>query len=142
MVRLCCSLPHFKGAFPLGNARNMVFWVVLFLMVLALFNLFSSPQGTANSQVRSYSDFVVAVDAGSVTDVVIDGETISFAEGGRAYTTIMPRDAEITNLLIDAGVPVEARSQETSALQSFLVGLLPFILLKLTLVFNGRVILK
>ncbi len=113
----------------MGNARNMVFWVVLFLMVLALFNLFSSPQGTANSQVRSYSDFVVAVDAGSVTDVVIDGETISFAEGGRAYTTIMPRDAEITNLLIDAGVPVEARSQETSALQSFLVGLLPFILL-------------
>ena len=113
----------------MGNARNMVFWVVLFLMVLALFNLFSSPPGTANSQVRSYSDFVVAVESGSVTDVVIDGESISFAEGGRAYTTIMPRDAEITNLLIDAGVPVEARSQETSALQSFLVGLLPFVLL-------------
>jgi cell division protease FtsH len=107
----------------------MVFWVVLFLMVLALFNLFSSPPGTANSQVRSYSDFVSAVEAGSVTDVVIDGETISFAQGGRAYSTIMPRDAEITNLLIDAGVPVEARSQETSALQSFLVGLLPFVLL-------------
>ncbi|MFT6945195.1 MAG: cell division protease FtsH, partial [Yoonia sp.] len=113
----------------MGNARNMVFWVVLFLMVLALFNLFSSPPGAANSQVRSYSEFVAAVDEGTVTDVVIDGETISFAEGGRAFTAIMPRDAEITNLLIDAGVPVEARSQETSALQSFLVGLLPFVLL-------------
>ncbi len=129
MLRLCRATPHFKGALPLGNARNMVFWVVLFLMVLALFNLFSSPPGATNSQVRSYSDFVTAVEGGSVTDVVIDGETVSFAEGGRAYTTIKPQDAEITSLLIEAGVPVEARSQETSAFQSFLVGLLPFVLL-------------
>ena len=113
----------------MGNARNMVFWVVLFLMVLALFNLFSSPPGTANSESRSYSEFVDAVEGGRVTDVIIDGEEVRFAEGGRTYTTVKPQDAEITSLLIDAGVPVEARSQETSALQSFLVSLLPFLLL-------------
>ena len=113
----------------MGTARNMVFWVVLFLMVLALFNLFSSPPGTANSESRSYSAFVDAVEGGRVTDVIIDGEEVRFAEGGRTYTTVKPQDAEITSLLIDAGVPVEARSQETSALQSFLVSLLPFLLL-------------
>jgi cell division protease FtsH len=113
----------------LGNARNMVFWVVLFLMVLALFNLFSSPPGASNSEARSYSEFVEAVEGGRVTDVVIDGESVRFAEGGRTYSTIKPQDAEITSLLIEAGVPVAAQSQETSALQSFLVSLLPFLLL-------------
>lgn len=113
----------------MGNARNMVFWVVLFLMVLALFNLFSSPPGAANGEARSYSEFVEAVEGGRVTDVVIDGENVRYAEGGRTYATIMPQDAEITQLLIDAGVPVEARSQETSAFQSFLLSLLPFALL-------------
>ncbi|MDP5085836.1 MAG: ATP-dependent zinc metalloprotease FtsH [Yoonia sp.] len=107
----------------------MVFWVVLFLMVLALFNLFSTPPGTTGGETRSYSAFVGAVEGGRVTDVVIDGEQVRYVEGGRTYLTIRPQDAEITSLLIAAGVPVEARSQETSAFQSFLLSLLPFLLL-------------
>ncbi len=113
----------------MGNARNMVFWVVLFLMVLALFNLFSSAPGAANSEARSYSEFVEAVEGGRVTEVIIDGENVRFAEGGRTYTTIRPEDAEITDLLIEADVPVEALSQETSVFQNFILSILPFLLL-------------
>jgi cell division protease FtsH len=36
----------------------MVFWVVMFLMVLALFNLFSSPPGATGGDARSFSTFV------------------------------------------------------------------------------------
>ncbi|MEJ6403710.1 ATP-dependent zinc metalloprotease FtsH [Yoonia sp. 2307UL14-13] len=107
----------------------MVFWVVLFLMVLALFNLFSGPPGSAGSDSRNYSEFVAAVEDGQVTRVVIDGENVRYSEGGREFTTIMPQDAEVTDLLIEAGVPVEARSQETSFFQSFMISLLPFLLL-------------
>ena len=87
-------------------------------MVLALFNLFSSPPRAQQTVRRAATlNLLPPSKLVSVTDVVIDGETsAAFAQGGRAFTTIMPRDAEITNLLIDAGVPVEARSQETSAL--------------------------
>ncbi|MFG5383842.1 MULTISPECIES: ATP-dependent zinc metalloprotease FtsH [unclassified Yoonia] len=113
----------------MGNARNMVFWVVLFLMVLALFNLFSSPPGSTSSDSRSYSEFVAAVEGGEVTEVVIDGERVRYTQGSRTFTTIKPEDAEITDLLIAANVPVEARSQETSFFQSFLLSILPFILL-------------
>jgi len=113
----------------LGNARNVVFWVVLFLMVLALFNLFSNPPGTTATDTKSYSEFVQAVEDGLVTDVVIDGERVRYAEGGRSYSTIKPQDAEITNLLIDRNVPVEARSQEQSVFQSFILSILPFLLL-------------
>ncbi|MBE0413504.1 ATP-dependent zinc metalloprotease FtsH [Yoonia sp.] len=113
----------------MGNARNFVFWIVLFLMVLALFNLFSSPPGTSGADAKSYSEFVAAVDAGRVTNVVIDGESVRFTENGRTFTTIKPEDAAITNLLIAANVPVEARSQQQSVFQSFILSILPFLLL-------------
>jgi len=114
----------------LGNARNLVFWVVLFLLVLALFNLFSGGSNTQMSNSKSYSEFVAAVDGGSVASVTLDGEQVRYrGTDGRDYVTIKPQDAEVTNLLIAADVPVTAQSQETSALQSFLLGLLPFALL-------------
>ena len=113
----------------MGNARNMVFWVVLFLMVLALFNLFSSSPGTTGGETKSYSEFVDAVETGRVTDVVIDGENVRYAEGGRTFSTIMPFDAEITELLIEADVPVEAVSHETSFCPNFILSILPFLLL-------------
>ena len=113
----------------MGNARNFVFWIVLFLMVLALFNLFSQPGATGGGSTRSYSEFVQAVEAGRVTSVEIDGERVRYAEGGNRFTTIKPEDAEITDLLIGADVPVEALSQEQSSFNAFLLNLLPFVLL-------------
>ena len=58
----------------MGNARNFAFWVVLFLMILALFNLFSDGSGTMNSRQISYSDFIERVQNDQVSAVTIDGE--------------------------------------------------------------------
>ena len=46
----------------MGNARNIAFWVVLFLLILALFNLFSGGGSTLQSREISYSDFMEAVE--------------------------------------------------------------------------------
>ncbi|MBP1807120.1 ATP-dependent zinc metalloprotease FtsH [Rubellimicrobium aerolatum] len=114
----------------MGNARNIAFWVVLFLLVLALFNLFSGGQTTMSANGRSYSDFVAAVQSGQVAQATIDGEEVRYrGADGRDYTTVLPPDAEVTNLLIDSGVPVSARSQEQSGFTAFLLSLLPFLLL-------------
>jgi cell division protease FtsH len=114
----------------LGNARNIAFWVVLFLLILALFNLFSGGGNTMQSQSISYSDFVQSVQDDEVSAVTLDGEKVRFrGSDGRDYVTIKPEDAEITNLLIDNNIPVTAESQEQSGLQTFLVSLLPFLLL-------------
>jgi len=114
----------------LGNARNIAFWAVLFLLILALFNLFSGSQGNMQSNSRSYSDFVTAVEGGSVTQAELDGEQIRYrSSDGRDYVTIKPQDAEVTQLLLEENVPFEADSQEQSGLTSFLLGLLPFLLL-------------
>ena len=114
----------------MGNARNIVFWVVLFLLVLALFNVFSGSSGTMQSQSRSYSDFVSAVENGAVSSVTLDGERAMFrGADGKDYVAILPSDAEVTALLIEKNIPIKAEPQEQSGLQTFLVGLVPFILL-------------
>ncbi|MDG2341032.1 MAG: ATP-dependent metallopeptidase FtsH/Yme1/Tma family protein, partial [Paracoccaceae bacterium] len=114
----------------MGNARNVAFWVVLFLLVLALFNLFSGNGASVSSQQVSYSQFVDSVESGNVSTVTLDGEQIRFeSSDGNSYQSIKPSDAKVSELLIAADVPFAAESQETSGLQSFLISLLPFLLL-------------
>jgi len=114
----------------LGNAKNIAFWLVLFLLILALFNLFSGSGNTLQSRSVPYSEFVAAVDTGAVGQVTLDGETVRYrTTDGTDYTTIRPEDAQITERLIERGIPVKAESQQQSGFQTFIVSLLPFLLL-------------
>ena len=114
----------------MGNARNLAFWVVLFVLVISLFNLFGNGTTTQASNEKMYSEFVQAVDAGGVAEANIDGESVRYrGSDNRAYYAIIPPDAQPTNLLLEKGVPLTAESQEQSGLTTFLVGLLPFLLL-------------
>ena len=114
----------------MGNARNIAFWVILFLLVLALFNMFSGSGSTMQSQEKTFSDFVTAVEGGGVSNVILDGEQIRYAASdGNTYMTIKPTDAEVTKLLIENNIPVRAEKQAQSGFQAFLLTLLPFLLL-------------
>ncbi len=114
----------------MGNARNFAFWVVLFVLILALFNLFSGSGGALQSKQVRYSEFYNAVTNGEVSQVTLDGENVRYrGTDGKDYATVIPRDAEITNLLIDKGVTITAESQEQSGFQSFLLAILPIALL-------------
>ena len=114
----------------MGNARNIAFWVVLFLLILALFNLFSGSGTTLQSQNISYSEFVRAVESEQVSRATLDGEQIRYrSTDGRDYVTIKPEDAQVTDLLIANNVPVTAESQQQSGFQTFILSLLPFLLL-------------
>lgn len=114
----------------MGNARNIAFWVVLFLLILALFNLFSGSGSTMQSRERTFSDFVSSVETGKVSRVVLDGEQVRYTTSdGQNYVAIKPADAEVTALLIEKNIPVQAEKQQQSGFQSFLITLLPFLLL-------------
>jgi cell division protease FtsH len=122
--------PPDVGDFPLGNMRNLAFWVVLMLLVLALFNLFSGSTGGLQSREISYSEFVTAVEAGDVRNVTLDGEQVRFRRAdGSDYVTIRPEDAEVTKLLMANDIPVRAEPQQQSGFQTFLMSLLPILLL-------------
>ncbi|MFV8559515.1 ATP-dependent zinc metalloprotease FtsH [Sulfitobacter sp. SBS6] len=114
----------------MGNMRNLAFWVVLMLLVLALFNLFSGSTGGLQSREISYSEFVTAVEAGDVRNVTLDGEQVRFRRAdGSDYVTIRPEDAEVTSLLMSKDIPVRAEPQQQSGFQTFLMSLLPILLL-------------
>jgi cell division protease FtsH len=118
----------------LGNARNIVFWVVLFLLILALFNVFNTGASSVATGTKDYSEFVAGVDNGTVAEVTIDGEKVVYqGTDGAVYRTIMPAPNDTTQPLLDRldgkSIPYKAESQESSTLQSFLLSMLPFALL-------------
>ncbi len=114
----------------MGNARNFAFWIVLFVLILALFNLFSNGQSGLASSQTTYSEFIAAVEGDNVKSVTLDGEKLIYqAADGKIYQTIVPRDAEVTQLLIAEGVEVTAEAQQQSGFMNLVTLLLPVALL-------------
>ena len=113
----------------MGNARNIAFWVVLLLLVLALFQMLS-PSTTTSSQTVPYSDFIASVESGDVKAVELDGERVNITtKDGAKLVTIRPSGEQITEKLLAKGVIIQARPQETSSFVSVLLSYLPFLLL-------------
>ena len=114
----------------MNNARSIAFWVVLFLLILALFNLISGGQSTLATSTVSYSDFVERVEGGAVSNATMDGERIVFrGADGRDYVTIQPDGADTTDLLVTNDVSFRAEPQEQSGFVTILMTFLPFLLL-------------
>ena len=73
-----------------SNFRNLAIWVVIALLLVALFNLF---QGGARTGGRgdeiSYSDFLAGVESGSVAEVTIQKHRIegSYRDKGSRFMT-------------------------------------------------------
>ncbi|MBL4927199.1 ATP-dependent zinc metalloprotease FtsH [Fuscibacter oryzae] len=114
----------------MGNARNIAFWVILLLLILVLFNLFSGTTMTGTDRAVSYTEFMQRVDTGKVTQVTIDGERalVTGSDGSR-YSTVVPTDATLSDKLVAKGIDVSARPQQSSGLMSLLSVYLPFIVL-------------
>jgi len=118
----------------LGNSKNLAFWVVLFLLVFALFQMFSDGTRSSSEDQLTYSEFVQSVENGVVAGVKMDGEliTITNKDGGK-FQTIQPRAVmesdDLTNLLIESGVNVNVTAQEQSGFLSAMSLWLPFLVL-------------
>ena len=114
----------------MNNTKNVAFWVILFLLMIALFSIFSNGSSTSNAQNISFSDFLERVEAGNVSSVRLDGENV-FIQGtdNREYRTVRPSGSDIIPDLRAANVEIEAAPQETSGFMATLGLWLPFLLL-------------
>ena len=114
----------------MGNTRNIAFWIVLFLLLIALFNVFSSGKNLSSSKEISFSEFLNQVEKGNVASVRLDGEKIAVKDtSGNIYQVIQPAGASIVGQLQESGVEIQAIKQEKSGLMSSLSLWLPFILI-------------
>ena len=80
-----------------ANLRNFALWVIIVLLLLALFTLFQNPGQRASSQDISFSQLLSEVDQGKVRDVVIQGPEIhgTFTNGS-SFQTYAPSDLSLT----------------------------------------------
>jgi cell division protease FtsH len=116
-----------------SNFRNLAIWVVIGLLLMALFNLFQNPgQGRGRNEVR-YTDFLAAVESGSVDEVTIAKHRITgtYRDKGAQFSTIAPEDANLVERLIKKGVKITARppEEDVPSILGVLVNWFPMLLL-------------
>ena len=110
--------------------KNLVLWLMIAMVIMAVFNNFA-PQNTASSQAPiDYSTFIAQVKQGQVDSAVIQGRAISGKlRSGQTYKTYAPDDAGLIGDLLSSGVEVEAKPEEqASFLVQLLVQLLPWVI--------------
>ena len=124
-----------------ANLRNFALWVIIVLLLLALFTLFQNPSQRASSQDISFSQLLSEVDQGRVRDVLIQGPDIHGTfTSGQTFQTYAPNDPTLIQRLYGKGVAITARPQGDSVpwFVSLLVSWLPFIALIGVWIFLSR----
>ncbi|MGZ5897749.1 MAG: ATP-dependent zinc metalloprotease FtsH [Xanthobacteraceae bacterium] len=94
-----------------ANFRNFALWVIIVLLLLALFTLFQNNAGQRGSAIDiSFSHLLKEVDAGHVREVLIQGPEIhgTFSDG-RQFNTYAPSDPTLVKRLYDKDVVITAR---------------------------------
>lgn len=114
-----------------GNFRNFAIWIVILVMLLGLFQVFSTSTGTVAVIERSYSQFVSDVDSGNVSSVVIVEDVVSGElRNGTRFKTTLPDGADVVSRLEARGVQITAKAPESSPFWSILLSSwLPFIVI-------------
>src|SRR5688500_2088561 len=124
-----------------ANLRNFALWVIIVLLLLALFTLFNTPGQRPSAQDISFSQLLNEVDQGRVKDVLIQGPEIhgTFTDG-RPFQTYAPNDPTLIQRLYGKGVSITARplSENVPWFVSLLVSWLPFIALIGVWIFLSR----
>src|SRR3954470_3892169 len=124
-----------------ANLRNFALWVIIVLLLLALFTLFQNPGQRTSSQDISFSQLLSEVDQNRVRDVVIQGPDIhgTFTNGS-SFQTYAPNDPTLVKRLYDGKVSITAKPPGDNVpwFVSLLVSWLPFIALIGVWIFLSR----
>jgi cell division protease FtsH len=124
-----------------ANLRNFALWVIIVLLLLALFTLFQNPGQRASSQDITFSQLLSEVDQNKVRDVVIQGPEIhgTFTNGA-SFQTYAPNDPTLVKRLYEGKVAITAKPPGDNVpwFVSLLVSWLPFIALIGVWVFLSR----
>jgi cell division protease FtsH len=113
---------------PINN-KNLALWIVIVLMMIMLYNIFSQQQHGETE--LGYSQFLNMVEKDQVANVVIQGEELTVtSQAGERYRVYAPKDDALVSMLRNRGVAIEARPpQDTPWFISILVSWFPMILL-------------
>ena len=111
--------------------KNLALWVIIAVLLVALFNLFQGSNERSPYTQLAFSDFMTEVESGRVSDVTIQGRTLTgHFEDGKAFSTYTPDDPELVPTLRESGVQISAKPVEEgmSGLFGILISWFPMLL--------------
>jgi cell division protease FtsH len=109
--------------------KNVAIWLVIALVLMTVFNQFSTRQ-TAQKAME-YSQFIEEVKQGRIAKVTIEGRVLKGVKTtGERFTTYSPSDPWLVSDLLKNGVIIEAKpEEEPSLLMNIFVSWFPMLLL-------------
>ena len=118
------------------NYQRIAIWAAMLVLVLALWNLANSTAQPRKGADIAYSEFLEAVEKGTVSEVVLAGNRITgtYRDAGAAganFSTFAPEDAALVGKLRDKGVKFRARpaDDEMQSITGILLSWFPMLLL-------------
>jgi cell division protease FtsH len=126
-----------------SNFRNLAIWVVIALLLVALFNLFQNPNQRGRGQNIPYSEFITAVENRGVQELTIQGNRIEgiLRDGSNSFRTHAPNnDPGLVDRLRASGVKFTVRptEDEVPSFVSMLLNWFPMLLLIAVWIFFMR----
>jgi len=91
--------------------KNLALWLVILLVMVMMYNIMANRQQQQPS--LAYSDFLIAVDAGDVRSVTLQGQNIEGVyQNESTFITFAPNDPGLVQELRSKGVVIEAKAEE------------------------------
>jgi len=109
--------------------KNLALWLVITLMMVMLYNLFSKQHLTETN--ISYTEFLAMVDDARISEVVIQGQELFVTDVNRnRFKVFAPDDKDLVQILREKGVVISAKPpSENPWYMSVLVSWFPMIVL-------------
>src|SRR6187401_3047459 len=109
--------------------KNVAIWLVIALVLMTVFNQFSTRQ--AAQKAMEYSQFIEEVKQGRIAKVTIEGRVLKGVKTtGERFTTYSPSDPWLVSDLLKNGVIIKAKpEEEPSLLMNIFVSWFPMLLL-------------
>jgi cell division protease FtsH len=125
-----------------NNLRNLALWIIIALLLVALFNMFQGTGSHQNTSQISYTQFNQQVTNGLVKKVTIQGDQIvGETQSGQQFTTVAPpNDSQLTSKLLEKNVDVNVKPGDDGSfnLMSIFINWFPMLLLIAVWVFFLR----
>ena len=119
--------------------KNLILWLVIAVILMTLFESFSSSDN--QGQIQDYTSFVREVNSDQIAQATFDGKVISgIKNNGQKFMTVMPiTDPNILDTLLSHNVRTQGtKPEEQSTLLAIFISWFPMILLIAVWIFFMR----
>ena len=110
--------------------KNLALWLVIGMIMIALFNIFNQPLDNQSDVI--FSEFMDQIESGKISEVTIQGDRVSgkYIDGSSFQTMTPSKDQDLVRVLREKGVRiVVVPPEQTSWYMNILISWFPMILL-------------